>query len=100
MSAERNRPGVRTEAIEATAGGPFAYLKNTAEIDLTQISEGSPNPRYEVFLHGWALGFESREADIARLTWERDLWYFCHTNRKSPTDFYRHQTNLLWEVAQ
>jgi len=99
LSPERNRPTLASGAIEAIAGGPFAYFKGKAEIDLTEISGDTTNPRYEVYLAGWTTGYESREAEIARLRWERDLWYFCANNKgKRPSDFYRHQTNAMWEV--
>jgi len=80
-------------------GGPFAYFNDTTEIDLIKISEGSPNPRYAVFLTGWSVGYESREDEISRLRYERDLFYFCYANKKTPADFYRHQTNELWAEA-
>lgn len=99
MSAQRNRPGVGTEAIKAAAAKPFAFSDFSGDIDLTQISDGALNPRYEVFIAGWSTGYESRENEIARLRWERDLWYFCANNKgKRPSDFYTHHTDTLWEV--
>ena len=99
-NATNNRPGAETGAIEAQAGGPFAYSKFTGVIDLTEISMGSSNPRFEVYLHGWAEGRESLTATIARLTWERDLWYFVANNKgKTPADFYRQTTSRLWDEA-
>ena len=96
---QKERPGVGTEAFEAVATKPFACIKGKAEIDLTAISNGSANPRYEVYLAGWSKGFESREDEVKRLRYERDLFYFCYTNKKTPADFYRHQTNELWAEA-
>ena len=100
-NATRNRPGAETGAIEAQAGGPFAYSKKfNSEIDLTEISAGSNNPRYEVYLRGWADGRDSLAAEISRLRWERDCWYFVANNKgKTPADFYRHLTNRLWDEA-
>ena len=102
-AGKENRPGVGTEAIEAQAGGPFAYVSNDKPaIDLIEISKGSANPRYEVYLQGWAAGYESRQSEIDGLKWQRDLWYFVANNKgKRPIDFYGHLTNELWiEAAQ
>jgi len=99
-NATRNRPGGKAEAIEAQAGRPFAHSKFTGDIDLTEISADSNNPRFEVYLRGWAEGRESLTATLARLTWERDLWYFVANNKgKTPADFYRQTTSRLWDEA-
>ena len=37
--------------------------------------------------------------ELERLRWERDLWYFCYANKKTPAQFYSHQTNELWNQA-
>ena len=50
-------------------------------------------------LLGWAQGWESRRAEIDRLNYEADLWFYCYANRKRPGDFYTHQTNQLWAEA-
>lgn len=71
-----------------------------SHVDLAEIGADSRNPRYEVYLAGWARGYESCEARIQRLEWERDLWYFVASNPgKTPADFYRHATAELWRVA-
>lgn len=91
MTARTNSPAVVTDPVFVTVSGN--------EINLTAIGATSDNPRYEVFLAGWAVGYESREGTVERLRWERDLWYFCYTNRKTPAEFYRHATNELWNEA-
>lgn len=99
-NATRNRPGGKAEAIEAQAGRPFAHSEFTGDIDLTEISAGSSNPRFEVYLRGWAEGRESLAAVVARLSWERDLWYFVANNKgKTAADFYPHLTTRLWDEA-
>jgi len=75
VSAERNRPGVGTEAIEAQAAKPFAHSDFTGDIDLTEISAGSSNPRYEVYLAGWSAGYEQCQGEIRRLNFELDRLY-------------------------
>jgi hypothetical protein len=58
------------------------------------------NPRYEMYLSGWARGFEARQSEIDRLTWEAGLWYFCANNRgKRPSDYYASVTSDLWTEA-
>lgn len=82
------------------AGRPFIYTQYTGTVDISAIGAGSDSPRYEVYLAGWAAGYSSREAEIARLTWERDLWYFCANNKgKRPSDFYALATAELWTGA-
>lgn len=102
MSAvHEERPTGESGALKAQAGRPFASYKNgTAELDLVAISEGSDNPRYEVYLRGWADGRDTLTEVVARLRWERDCWYFVANNKgKTPADFYRHLTNRLWDEA-
>lgn len=36
---------------------------------------------------------------VARLEYERDLWYWCYANGKKPGDYYRAQTARLWAEA-
>lgn len=98
MNAE-SRPTVGAASHES-ADGPFCNSKFTGDVDLLAISEGSDNPRYEVFLAGWSAGFESQQARIDRLTWERDVLYFIANNKgKTGGDFYTHKTSELWNEA-
>ena len=57
------------------------------------------DPIYEAKLLAWAQGWESRQAEVYRLNYEADLWFYCYANRKTPADYYRHQTNQLWAEA-
>tara|TARA_R110002124_G_scaffold51856_20_gene149704 strand:+ start:953 stop:1255 length:303 start_codon:yes stop_codon:yes gene_type:complete len=98
MNAE-SRP-VDGAASHESAGRPFANSKFTGDIDLVAISESSNNPRYEVYLAGWSAGFESQQARIDRLTWERDVLYFVANNKgKNGGDFYTHKTSELWNES-
>ena len=55
------------------------------------------DPLYESKLAGWLDGYHARDAEIARLRWETDLWYYCANNRgKRPTDYYAAATDRLW----
>jgi hypothetical protein len=70
------------------------------DVNLSEIGSGSDNPRYEVLLYGFTLGSQSRQAEIDRLTWERNLYYFLMSNRgKTARDFYRNIENELWRQA-
>ena len=57
------------------------------------------DPIYEAKLLAWAQGWESRQAEIDRLNYEADLWFYCYANHKTPADYYRHQTTQLWAEA-
>ena len=58
------------------------------------------DPLYESKLAGWLDGYHARDAEIARLRWETDLWYYCANNRgKRPTDYYAAATDRLWAEA-
>jgi hypothetical protein len=83
-------------------------LTNETESEAAQLDssiQGTPairpvNLRYEMFLAGWARGWESRQAEIDRLTWEAGLWYFCANNKgKRPSDYYASVTSDLWTEA-
>lgn len=82
----RNKP--QSTAIATLPGGQT--------VDLSSIGQGSDSPRYEVFLHGYMHGRESLTPDLERVRWERDLWFFCYTNGKTPADFMRAHTDALW----
>jgi hypothetical protein len=82
------------------ADRPFAYSKHTGDIDLLVISEGSDNPRYAVYLSGWAAGWESQQAEIDRLNWQLDLIYFLYNSPgKTGADFYAQKTRELWDAS-
>lgn len=61
-----------------------------------------PNGLQEFYTYafeaGRTVGLESREG-VDRLRFERDLWFFCYSNRKTPRDFRNHQTDALWIEA-
>jgi len=97
-----NAEGRPTDGAASTnsADGPFCTSNFTRDIDLSAISEGSENPRYEVYLAGWAAGWESQQAEIDRLKWECDRLYFiAHNKGKTGADFYAHKTSELWNKA-
>jgi hypothetical protein len=53
-----------------------------------------------LYLLGTIHGEQSQRERIERLTYERDVWYFCANNRgKKPGDFMRAQTTALWGQA-
>jgi len=69
-------------------------------LDLLALTEGSANPRAEMFLQGWARGYESRQHTIDRLTFERDQFYFVAFNKgKTLADFRAAHTRALWDQA-
>ena len=58
------------------------------------------DPSYEYKLAGWLDGYHARDAEVSRLNWEADVWYYCANNRgKRPTDFYAAATDRLWAEA-
>lgn len=73
-------PRQGTGASHGTATEAFATLSVGQSIDLRAISGDSTNPRYEVFLHGWATGWESRQPEIDRLNWDLDRRYVAMYN--------------------
>jgi len=53
-----------------------------------------------VYLAGWAAGYESRQAHVDRITWQRDAFYFVMANPgKKLSDFYSATTSALWEAG-
>ena len=97
MTTQRNRLGCETETIEVLAG----WLNGPSLVAGTEIApyDYPLDPIYEAKLLGWAQGWESRRAEVYRLNYEADLWFYCYANRKRPGDFYTHQTNQLWAEA-
>ena len=97
MRTQGNRPGVETEAIKSSAGelnsSSLAARSDIAPYDYPF------DPIYEAKLLAWAQGWESRHAEVDRLNYEADLWFYCYANRKRPGDYYTHQTNQLWAEA-
>ena len=77
----------RPAANEANLPNVAVYAKSTTSLWLSGYD------------YGFRTGREERQAEIDRLNWEADLWYWCYTNRKSPEQFYVHATNELWRVA-
>lgn len=67
----------------------------TGQLELWQL----PPSLYSFFLVAWFAGRESRDAEVSRLNYEADLWFWCHTNRKGPDSFRRWQTSELWRQA-
>ena len=68
-----------------------------AEVELHQLSPAL----LELYTYAFEAGRSvSRQDEIDRLRWERDLWYFVASNKgKRPGDFCTHQTNQLWAEA-
>jgi len=64
-------------------GGPFAHFPDR-DIDLRALTEGSTNPRYEVYLAGWARGRESRQAEVDALNYTADRLYAEMCRRTPP----------------
>lgn len=123
MNKEKDeRPGVGTEALEdplrrssLSLPTPRTYpakirLSDTAdayiaalavdlaiaEVELPQL----PDSLMEFHTYAFEAGRASRQADIDRLRWERDLWYFVANNRgKRPSDYYKTATDRLWAEA-
>lgn len=88
-----------TENHSHTDQCQFATTPNI-QVCLSEIGAGSTSPRYEVYLFGWIAGRDSLTAELERVRWERDLWYFVANNKgKRPTDFYSHATKALWAEA-
>jgi len=98
--AKGNPTGYQSDGVEAKAGGPFAHSQSTGDVDLMVLSGDSSNPRFEVYLAGWAAGYESRQAHVDRITWQRDAFYFVMANPgKKLSDFYSASTSALWDEA-
>jgi hypothetical protein len=84
-----------------------ATFANGVSVDLLALTEGCENPRFEMYLQGWARGYESRQAEVdqlsnrvTRLTTERDQFYFVAFNKgKSLADYRAGQTAELWNAA-
>jgi hypothetical protein len=66
------------------------------EIELHNLSAG---------LQAWYVaganvhGSTCCQAEIDRLTRERDMWYACYANRWTPGEYRRRQTDALWAEA-
>ena len=68
MTTQRNRLGCETETIEVLAG----------ELNASSLAAPSDiDPLYESRLHGWAEGWESRQAEIDHLSWTADRLYIA-----------------------
>ena len=119
MSSEKDeRPGVGTEALEdqlrrSTSTVPATHpypakirLSDTADSYMSALAVNLtlaavelhqlPDSLMEFHTYAFEDGRASRQAEIDRLRWERDLYYFCFANKKRPGDYYTHQTNQLW----
>ena len=53
-------------------------------LELLALTEGSANPRAEMFLQGWAVGWESRQAEIDGLNFTADRLYAEMCRRVPP----------------
>ena len=113
---EKSRPGERAtnpneNSSQATTYPRRIHLTDTAEayiadlaVDL-MLAEVELHQLSPALLEFYTYAFEagrsvSRQDEIDRLRWERDLWYFVASNKgKRPGDFYTHQTNQLWAEA-
>lgn len=84
MTAQRNRPGVETEAIKSSAG----ELNGSS---LPARSDIAPydyplDPIYEAKLLAWAQGWESRRAEIDHANSEADRYYRAAYNPRPRID--------------
>jgi hypothetical protein len=62
---------------------PVATFANGVTIDLVALTADSENARYEVFLSGFAHGFDARQAEVDRLNYEADRLY-TEMSRRAP----------------
>jgi len=67
------------------SAAPVATFANGDTIDLVALTEGSENPRFEVFLSGWAHGFDARQAEVDRLNYLADRLYH-EMRRRAPVN--------------
>lgn len=86
-------------------------LSESAELSLDRLGSDLLLDNVELWqlpralLQFWEFAFEagrsvSRQDEIDRLRWERDLWYFVASNKvKRPGDYYTHLTDTLWAEA-
>lgn len=85
----------------------IAQLADDLALGNVELSQLSPALRQfyvyaseDGYLHGHAAGVATARAEIERLTWEANLWYWCANNpRKKPGDYYRHLEAELWREA-
>jgi hypothetical protein len=92
---------------ESLPAAPVATFADGVTVDLVALTEGCENARYEVFLSGWAHGFDARQAEVdqlsnrvTRLITERDQFYFVAFNKgKTLADYRAGQTAELWNQA-
>jgi hypothetical protein len=115
MMEEKSRPGEKAAnpyevRHNSTAYPPTIVLSDGAESYLDQLAIdlalGNVETRQlsralsQFYWLAWACGHASHDSECAaqldRMRWERDLWYFCNANRKSPSDFYAAATSALW----
>ena len=86
------------QTIEISEQGA-AYIDNISnglasrQIELWQL----PPALHWFFTRAWIQGRESRDAEVARLNFEADYWYFRASNPRA--DFYRHAESELWRQA-
>lgn len=59
---------------------PHATSPATGDVDLTHPLQDADNPTYELYLYGWAAGWEARQAEIDRLTRTLDRQYVTMWN--------------------
>ena len=100
---DSNSTAVRTYPAEivltATAE---TYLENLAvdlclgRVELRQLPPSLLALYTFAHEHGRASVEGVLRPRIRRLEYERDLYYFCYVNRKTPADYRRAQTAELW----
>jgi hypothetical protein len=85
VSRNEDSPGVVTQAVGTkTPARHFVHLKGYGDIDLDAIIAGSREPRAEMLLQGFALGYESRQHEVDALQWTADRLYTEMCRRPAP----------------
>lgn len=88
-------------ALSVHAEQYLEYLATDLMLGVVELHQLSPALlQFWSFGHsaGFTAGLASREG-IDRLQWERDLWFFCYSNKKTPREYYSHLTSALWLEA-
>jgi hypothetical protein len=94
-------PRVYPARIVLSDGGETFMGDLTVDVYLGRVGLHQLSPGLLAFFtFSYEQGRDSRNAEVTRLEYERDLWYFCANNKgKRPADFMRAQTDTLWAQA-
>lgn len=98
---QQNRRYPRKIQLSDTAEAVIADYAIDLMLDKLQLSQ-LPESLFEFYTFAYEsgrhAGLDSRDG-MDRLKFEADLWYFCYSNRKTPSEFYKHLTNEMWAGA-